>query len=64
MIVKKNALQSFLEENKLTIFWTCSGDKNIYGTSSSGKDYPRGLELSGIYILKDGNIEGSIRPID
>ena len=63
LIVKKDSFQKFLQENKLTIFWTCLGEKNIYGTSFSGKHYSQWLELSGVYTLKNGSLEGEIRPI-
>lgn len=61
--VKKALLQQFLETNSLNIFWTCLGEKNIYGTSFSGKKFPRGLELSGVYTLKNGSIKGEVRHI-
>lgn len=61
--VKKGLLQQFLLKNHLKIFWTCLGEKRIYGTSFSGKDFPRWLELSGVYTLNDGHIEGEIKPI-
>ncbi|ADC61777.1 P-loop NTPase family protein [Allochromatium vinosum] len=63
LIVKKDALQRFLKENKLSIFWTCLGEKNIYGTSFSGMHFSQWLELSGVYTLKNGHIKGEIRPI-
>lgn len=63
LIVKKDALQNFLKENNLSIFWTCLGEKNIYGTSFSGNRYSKWLELSGVYILYNGNVKGEIRPI-
>ena len=63
LIVKKDTLQRFLKKNKLSIFWTCLGEKNIYGTSFSGKQYSQRLELSGVYALKNGNVKGEITPI-
>ncbi|MGP0592797.1 hypothetical protein ACTRXD_09710 [Nitrospira sp. T9] len=59
--VQKTFLQQFLSGNNLKIFWTCFGEKNIYGTSFSGTRFPRGLELSGIYTLNNGQIEGEIK---
>ncbi len=61
--VKKAFLQEFLSKNNLKIFWTCLGEKNIYGASFSEKKFPRGLELSGVYTLNNGRIEGEIKPI-
>jgi len=63
LIVKKDTLQRFLKKNKLLIFWTCLGEKNIYGTSFSGKQYSQWLKLSGVYAFKNSNIEGEIIPI-
>lgn len=63
LIVNKKYLEDFLKRNKLKIIWTCSGDKNIYGTSFAGKGYPKWLELSGIYTLNRGRVVGEIRPI-
>jgi hypothetical protein len=63
LVVKKGALQRFLKENKLSIIWTCLGEKNIYGTSFGGKQYSKWLELSGVYALKNGNVKGEITPI-
>ena len=61
LIVRKNALQRFLKENKLSIFWTCLGEKNIYGTHFSGKQHSQWLELSGVYDLKNGYVVGENR---
>lgn len=63
LIVNKNALQEFLKANKVKIIWTCLGEKSIYGTTFSGQKFPQWLELSGVYTLNDGRVEGETRPI-
>lgn len=63
LIVKQNFIQEFLSKNNLKIFWTCLGEKNIYGTSFSGKRFSKWLELSGVFTLNNGNVEGEIKPI-
>jgi hypothetical protein len=63
LMVKKDFFQQFLSENNLKIFWTCLGEKNIHGTSFSRKQFPKGFELSGVYTLNGGNVEGKITTI-
>lgn len=63
LIVKKDFFQNFLMKNNLKIFWTCLGKKNIYGTSFGGERFSKWLELSGVYTLNDGSVEGEIKPI-
>jgi|LQYC01.1.fsa_nt_gi hypothetical protein len=63
LIVKKDFFQNFLIKNNLKIFWTCLGEKNIYGASFGGERFSKWLELSGVYTLNDGIIEGEVRPI-
>jgi len=63
LIVKKDFFQNFLIKNNLKIFWTCLGEKNIYGTTFSEKRFSRWLELSGVYTFNNGRIEGKIKPI-
>lgn len=63
LIVNKKSLQDFLKENKLRIFWTCLGEKNILGASFRGERFSQWLELSGVYTLDDGHVEGEMRPV-
>ncbi len=59
--IKKDCLEQFLSNNKLKIFWTCFGEKNINGASFGERRYPRGLEISGVYTLNAGAVEGEIK---
>lgn len=66
LLVRKNALLNFLKENNLKIFWTCLGQKIIYGDAFNEKwrTLPW-LELSGVFTLdarKKSGINGSIKP--
>jgi len=63
LIVKKDFFQNFLIKDKLKIFWTCLGEKNISGTSFGGEHFSKWLELSGVYSLIGESIEGEIKPI-
>jgi hypothetical protein len=62
LMIKKELLQKFLSENKLQIFWACLGDKHILGPSSV-REYRQWLEASGIYTLRNGQIEGEMKTI-
>jgi len=56
-LIKKEKLIEFLSNNKLRIFWTFIGEKQVIG---GNKDNSKFLELSGFYYLDHENIKGSI----
>ena len=60
LLVRKRFFQKFLEDNQLSMVWTCLGEKNIYGTDHQRENLPRGLEISGMYVLNNEKIEGDI----
>ena len=62
LIAKKELLQNFLIENNLKIFWSCLGQKIIYGNSYNGERFSKWLEFSGVYTLNGEIIEGEITP--
>jgi hypothetical protein len=64
LVIRKDALQQFLSENDLQIFWTCQGEKNILGTGARGDEIVKWLELSGAYRLSGDNLEGEFLVID
>ncbi|OIJ16788.1 hypothetical protein BKP45_21000 [Anaerobacillus alkalidiazotrophicus] len=37
LLIKKDIFLKFLEENKLKVFWTCLGEKQILGDSFTQK---------------------------
>ena len=61
--VRKDSLLQFLEENNLRIFWTCLGEKQIYGDFNHKIKTNNWLELSGVYTLVDNEVVGSINPL-
>lgn len=63
LVIKKELIQQFLSENKLQIFWTCLGEKMIIGGYLMNERFSRRLELSGIYTLRNGQIEGEMKTI-
>lgn len=64
LVIRKGALQQFLSENNLQLFWTCLSEKNIYGSYAYTDDVLQWLVLSGVYRLTGVNIEGELMVID
>jgi hypothetical protein len=62
-MIKKELLQQFLSENNFQIFWIFLGEKIIHGGSPKGMLPLRGLELSGVYTLNEGQVEGELKTI-
>lgn len=60
-LIKKEPFLKYLEENKLKIFWTILGEKQIIGGNHNTEDYIRPLEFSGAYYFKDNKIIGNIK---
>lgn len=57
LIIRKDALLKFLDENNLKIFWTYLGEKQILGN----KD-PQWSEFSGVFTLNvSSNVDGVIK---
>jgi len=59
-LVRKDALLKFLEEHKLKIFWTCLGEKNIHGDTYDSISISKWLEVSGIFTITAGSVEGDL----
>ena len=61
LLVRKDALLKFLDENNLKIFWTCLGKKQILGGHHFNKsDISEWLELSGVFTLSSNRVDGDI----
>ncbi|MHC4310272.1 MAG: ATP-binding protein, partial [Planctomycetota bacterium] len=60
LLVRKDALISFLEENNLKIFWTVLGGKCVRGCGMSSRYPNERLEFSGIYTLDEEQVNGNI----
>jgi len=63
LLIRKDALLRFLDENNLKIFWTCLGEKQILGNSYDRIKYTQWLELSGVLTLNVNGVDGVINPL-
>ncbi|MDO9399238.1 MAG: hypothetical protein Q7T79_00915 [bacterium] len=63
LLIRKDALLRFLDENNLKIFWTCLGEKQILGDSYDRIKYTQWLELSGVFTLNASGVDGVIKPL-
>jgi hypothetical protein len=62
LLIRKEALLKFLDENNLKIFWTCLGEKRIYGDSANQIKFSEWLELSGVFTFSSNKVEGILTP--
>jgi hypothetical protein len=62
LLIRKDILLKFLDENNLKIFWTCFGEKRIYGDSANQIKFSEWLELSGVFTLSSDTVEGELTP--
>ncbi len=60
LLIKKDIFLRFLAKNKLKVFWTCLGEKQILGDSFNRRRDLKGLELSGLYYLCNENVTGKV----
>lgn len=63
LLIRKDALLQFLDDNKLKIFWTFQGDKSIHGTMYKEIKIKKWLELTGVITLDGAKLLGDINPI-
>lgn len=63
LLIKKELLNNFLEENDFRILWTIIGEKNIINDHPPDDDL-RWLEINGVLYLENGEIEGNISAIN
>ena len=59
LLVRKNALLSFLADQELSILWTVLGEKRALGGARWESEHHGVLEVSGAYVLEDGAIAGA-----
>jgi hypothetical protein len=60
LLIRKDILVKFLDDNNLKIFWTCLGEKQIHGNSYHETKILEWLELSGVFTLSSDCVEGDI----
>lgn len=62
LLFRKESMLSFLKKNKLRIFWTALGEKQIIGGPFSEREWLGSLRLSGACTLNpNGRITGNIK---
>ena len=59
LLVKKENLLKFLNDNDLTIVWTIIGEKQIHTPMSKGEDFFGLMQISGYTYLNNVKIENS-----
>jgi hypothetical protein len=64
LLIRKDIFQKYLDDYKLKIIWTCLGEKQIIGTGFSQRNFPIGIQFSGVFTLKDSGIEGGLTKIE
>ena len=60
LLIRKEQLQQWLEKEDLSIIWRVSGNKIFLAGGFGHQDYPGRLNLSGIFTLDNGAIEGKL----
>jgi hypothetical protein len=58
LVVGRAPLLAFLEQQNLAILWIVFGERQVIAPRRGGKNYS---ELSGVYILREGVIEGDLQ---
>jgi len=56
LLVQKDKLLKFLDDNNLTMFWTTIGEKSVYTPNHNREDFLGLMEVSGFSYLEDGEI--------
>jgi hypothetical protein len=59
LLVRQDALEKYLAENNLEVFWTVMGEKQLVGSWS--RNEAGWLEIDGVYRLAPGGILGQCR---
>ncbi len=60
LLINRDALIKFLDENGYDILWTIIGEKDILGGKSSPDKFKGRLEISGAYRIYEDKVEGLI----
>lgn len=61
LLVRKDELLKWLDKEGLILLWTVIGEKQVLGHHSKKGDYPSRLNISGLYKMIGGKIEGSLK---
>jgi hypothetical protein len=60
LLVRKEALVEFLNNQGYDILWVILGEKAVVGGSMSGAEWPGKLQLYGVYSGLEGKVHGSV----
>jgi hypothetical protein len=60
LLMRKDDLVRFLDENGYAVLWTLLGEKNILGDHASWEDWPGRLTISGAYTLTNTQLDGAV----
>ncbi|MED3899849.1 AVAST type 2 anti-phage system protein Avs2 [Priestia megaterium] len=60
LLINKKIFVDFLKENKLKVFWSVLGEKNIIGGNAWSEDDFKRMEISGVYKLNEDNVRGNL----
>lgn len=60
LLVKRDALLTFLDERDLALVWVVAGEKLVVTGGMSGDDWPGRLLIAGVYTIKNGHIVGEV----
>ncbi len=60
LVIKKDAILKYLNDNGLSILWTVVGEKYLLGGRLSQEEYLGRLVISGAYTIKKGKLEGKL----
>jgi hypothetical protein len=60
LLIKKTAMDRFLEKEDLALIWTVVGEKQVNARNWHGKKYPGRMNMSGIYTYDQGKVSGEL----
>ena len=60
LLLNRDAIIKFLNDNDYDILWTILGEKYIVSGRMSPENYKGHLEISGVYRIRESKIEGAI----
>jgi hypothetical protein len=60
LLIHRNTLLRFLDQNEYEILWTLLGERRSIGGGFDPRDYPGLTVISGVYRLMDGEIIGGL----
>jgi len=62
LLIERNALLHFLQQNDYAIIWTLLAEKDEIGASVHQDNWNGRMEISGAYRIQDGMLKGTMTP--